>query len=212
MLTPDLLLAAYQAGVFPMADPGGDIGWYAPDPRGVLPLDAFHVPKSLRRVVRQGRFTVRTDTAFREVMEACAAAAPGREDTWISRDIVRAYTALHRLGFAHSVECWQDGADGPELVGGLYGVALGGAFFGESMFHRATDASKVALVHLIERLRAGGYVLLDTQMTTSHLERFGAVEIPRAEYERRLAEALRTRAAWPPDTTFPRPDVPASDA
>ena len=210
MLTPDLLLAAYQAGVFPMADANGDIGWYAPDPRGVLPLDAFHVPKSLARVVRSGRFTVRTDTAFRDVVEACAEAAPGREETWISADIVRAYTALHRLGFAHSVECWlpadADGGapQGERLVGGLYGVALGGAFFGESMFHRETDASKVALVHLVRRLRAGGYALLDTQMTTSHLERFGVVEIPRAEYERRLAEALRTPARWEDDDPAPR--------
>lgn len=198
-LTPDLLLAAYQAGVFPMADQSGDIGWYAPDPRGVLPLDAFHVPKSLARVVRQARFEVRTDTAFRQVMEACAQAAPDRPDTWISRDIVRAYTGLHRLGFAHSVECWQDGGRGPELVGGLYGVALGSAFFGESMFHRVRDASKVALVHLVTRLRAGGYQLLDTQMTTPHLERFGAVEIPRVEYERRLAAALQARGTWGDD-------------
>ena len=194
-LTPDLLLAAYQAGVFPMAD-GDDVAWYAPDPRGVLPLDGFHVPRTLAKTVRQGRFEVRTDTAFQAVVEACAAPAPGREETWISAEIVRAYTALHRLGFAHSVECWRPGADGDALVGGLYGVSLGGAFFGESMFHRATDASKVALVHLVGRLRAGGYVLLDTQMTTSHLGRFGAVEIPRAEYERRLAAALRVRARW----------------
>lgn len=196
MLSPDLLLAAYQAGVFPMADDHGEVGWYAPEERGVLPLDAVHVPKSLRRVVRQGRFEVRTDTAFAEVVAACAASVPDRPETWISAEIARAYTALHALGFAHSVECWQDAGDGPALVGGLYGVALGGAFFGESMFHRATDASKVALVHLVERLRAGGFVLLDTQMTTPHLERFGVVEIPRAEYERRLAEALRVPARW----------------
>lgn len=192
MLTPDLLLAAYQAGVFPMADADGEIGWYAPDPRGVLPLDAVRVSTSLARTVRQGRFVVTTDTDFPGVVAACAEAAPGREETWISDEIAEAYTGLHEIGFAHSVECWHKGV----LVGGLYGVALGGAFFGESMFHRARDASKVALVHLVERLRAGGYVLLDTQMTTPHLERFGAVEIPRAEYERRLAEALHVRAEW----------------
>ena len=196
VLSPDLLLAAYQAGVFPMADERGDVGWYAPERRGVLPLDAVHVPKSLRRVVRQGRFEVRSDTAFEAVVAACAASAPGREETWISDEIARAYAELHALGFAHSVECWQDDGDGEALVGGLYGVALGGAFFGESMFHRATDASKVALVHLVRRLRAGGFVLLDTQMTTPHLERFGVVEIPRAEYEKRLAEALRVEARW----------------
>ena len=196
MLSPDLLLAAYQAGVFPMADDRGEVGWYAPDPRGVLPLGGLRVSRSLRRAVRQGRFRVGVDTAFADVVAACAAPAPGREQTWISDAIARAYTGLHALGFAHSVECWQDTADGPALVGGLYGVALGGAFFGESMFHRATDASKVALVHLVERLRAGGFVLLDTQMTTPHLERLGAVEIPRAEYERRLAEALQVDASW----------------
>ena len=192
MLSADLLLAAYQAGVFPMADERGEVGWYAPDPRGVLPLDAFHVSASLARTVRRAPFRIRSDTDFAAVVAGCAEAAPGREQTWISREIAQAYTELHALGFAHSVECWHDGA----LVGGLYGVALGGAFFGESMFHRARDASKVALVHLVERLRAGGFVLLDTQMTTPHLERFGAVEIPRAEYERRLAEALRVHAEW----------------
>jgi leucyl/phenylalanyl-tRNA--protein transferase len=193
-LSPDLLLHAYAIGAFPMADPdaGGQIGWYAPDPRGVIPLDGFRVPRSLRRVVRQGRFEVRTDTAFEAVVRACAAPARGRETTWISSDIVAAYTALHARGAAHSVECWRGGA----LVGGLYGVALGGAFFGESMFHRETDASKVALVHLVDRLRAGGFALLDTQWTTDHLARFGAVEIPREVYERRLARALRLPARW----------------
>jgi leucyl/phenylalanyl-tRNA--protein transferase len=193
-LSPDLLLHAYAIGAFPMADPDADgqIGWYAPDPRGVIPLDGFRVPRSLRRVVRQGRFEVRTDTAFEAVVRACAAPARGRETTWISSDIVAAYTALHARGAAHSVECWRGGA----LVGGLYGVALGGAFFGESMFHRETDASKVALVHLVDRLRAGGFALLDTQWTTDHLARFGAVEIPREVYERRLARALRLPARW----------------
>lgn len=191
-LTPDLLVAAYRAGVFPMADPGGDIGWYAPDPRAVLPLDAFHVPKTLARTVRRGRFEVTTDRAFEAVVRACAEPAPDREETWISEEIVRGYTALHRLGLAHSVECWRDGA----FAGGLYGVALGGAFFGESMVTRERDASKVALVWLVRRLRAGGFTLLDTQMTTPHLERFGVVEIPQVEYERRLADALAVRADW----------------
>lgn len=194
-LTPDLLLAAYASGFFPMADPerGGRIGWYAPDPRAVLPLGAFHVPKSLARVVRAGRFRVTADRAFGAVIRACAAPAPDRPTTWISDEIVAAYEALHRLGYAHSVECW----DGDALAGGLYGVVLGGAFFGESMFSRARDASKVALVALVERLRAGGFVLLDVQMQTPHLARFGVTEIPRGVYERRLARALCVPARWP---------------
>ncbi len=193
-LTPALLLTAYRRGVFPMADPdeGGAVYWYAPDPRGVLPLGGFRVPKNLAKLVRQRRFEVTTDRSFEAVMRACAAPAEGRETTWISDEIVAAYVALHRRGAAHSVECWDDG----RLVGGLYGVALGGAFFGESMFHRARDASKVALVHLVERLRRGGFRLLDVQFVTDHLARFGAVEVPRAEYERRLAEALGADARW----------------
>jgi leucyl/phenylalanyl-tRNA---protein transferase len=195
MLRPDLLLHAYSQGLFPMADPRARarIGWYAPDPRALIPLDdRFRVPRSLRRLVRQGTYTVTTNRAFEGVIRACAAPAPGRESTWISQEIEAAYTALHHLGYAHSVECWQAGA----LVGGLYGVALRGAFFGESMFHTARDASKVALVHLVERLRAGGFVLLDTQFLTEHLVRFGAYEVPRAIYERRLAEALGVEADW----------------
>lgn len=196
-LTPDLLVHAYRLGVFPMADADGQIGWYAPDPRAVLPLEAFHVPASLARIVRQGRFQITADQAFEAVMRGCAAPARGRELTWISEEIVEGYLALHRRGIAHSVECWAERPDGQiELVGGLYGVALGGAFFGESMFHRKRDASKVALVHLVDRLKAGGFVLLDTQMTTPHLERFGVVEIPRSEYERRLEAALRIEAIW----------------
>ena len=203
-LTPDLLVHAYRLGVFPMADADGTIGWYAPDPRGVLPLDAFHVPTSLARVVRQGRFRVTVDQAFEAVVRACAEPAPGREQTWISDEIVAAYSELARLGIAHSVECWADDAHGaPQLAGALYGVALGAAFFGESMFHRQRDASKVALVHLVERLRAGGFVLLDTQMTTPHLERFGAVEIPRREYERRLEAALQREGSWGTATQRP---------
>ena len=197
-LTPDLLVAAYQAGAFPMADPddGDRVGWYAPDPRAVLPLDAFHVPKTLARTVRAGRFRVTVDTAFEAVVRACAAPAPGREQTWISDEVVRAYTALWRLGLGHSVECWADGPEGARFAGGLYGVALGGAFFGESMVSRERDASKVALVWLVRRLRAGGFTLLDTQMSTPHLARFGVGEIPRAEYERRLEAALAVRADW----------------
>ena len=193
-LTPELLVYGYTRGVFPMADPdeGDAVYWYAPDPRGVLPLDGFHVSKTLAKLVRQDRFEVVTDRGFEAVMRACAASAPGRETTWISDEVIAAYVALHRRGAAHSVECWQGG----ELVGGLYGVALGGAFFGESMFHRARDASKVALVHLVRRLRRGGFTLLDVQFVTPHLARFGAVEIARAAYERRLAAALRIAAEW----------------
>ena len=194
-LTPHLLLSAYQAGVFPMADPddGDRVGWYAPDPRAVLPLDAFHVPKTLARTVRAGRFRVTVDRAFEAVVRACAEPAPGREQTWISEEIVAAYSALHDGGFGHSVECWTDAG---AFAGGLYGVALGGAFFGESMVSRERDASKVALVWLVRRLRAGGFALLDTQMSTPHLARFGVVEVPRDEYERRLAAALAAEADW----------------
>ncbi len=160
----------------------GRIEWFSPDPRGVLPLGAFHAPSRLQRVVRQSRFEVRIDSAFEAVMRACAT----RDETWITDDIVSSYVALHRLGYAHSVETWQDGS----LVGGLYGVAIGGAFFGESMFHTVTDASKVALVALVQRLRARGFALLDTQWVTPHLAQFGGTEIPRAEYLERLAIAL----------------------
>ncbi len=191
-LRPSLLVAAYQSGVFPMADRTGEIGWYAPDPRAVLPLDAFHVPKTLDKTVRQGRFEVTADRAFETVIRACAAPASDRPETWISEDVIAGYVALHRLGLAHSVECWRDG----RFAGGLYGVTLGGAFFGESMVSRERDASKVALVWLVRRLRAGGFALLDTQMSTPHLERFGVIEIPRAEYERRLADALAVDADW----------------
>lgn len=181
-LTPELLLAAYQRGLFPMADDDGTIGWYSPDPRAVFPLDAFHVPKNLAKTLRQGRFERRIDGDFEGVLRACA----DREETWISEEIHQAYTALHRLGLAHSVEAWRDG----QLVGGLYGVAIGGAFFGESMFSRATDASKVCLVWLVERLRDRGYTLLDSQYPTTHLLQFGQTLIPRAEYLRQLARAI----------------------
>ena len=193
-LTPDLLLSAYAQGAFPMADPddGDRVAFYAPDPRAVLPLDAFHVPRTLAKTVRQRRFEVVADRDFEATVRACAAPAPGRETTWISDAIVAAYVALHRAGFAHSVECYDDAG----FAGGLYGVALGGAFFGESMASPRRDASKVALVHLVDRLRRGGFTLLDVQMTTPHTARFGVVEIPRASYERRLRRALGVPADW----------------
>lgn len=171
-----------------MAMEQGEIGWFSPDPRGVIPLEAFHVPKSLARVVKSGRFELRVDTAFAEVLDGCAE----REETWIDATVKASYTQLLDRGYAHSVECWRDG----ELVGGLYGVAIGGAFFGESMFSRQTDASKVALVYLVERLRARGYVLLDTQWTTPHLQKFGAVDIPKAEYMRQLHAAVHCEASF----------------
>jgi len=205
-LHPDLLLYAYRNGAFPMADPseGGRIHWFAPDPRAVLPLDdRFRVSTNLQKQVRRGKFEVRVDTAFEAVIRACAAPAPGRESTWISEEIVEAYVALHHSGAAHSVECWRDS----RLVGGLYGVAIAGAFFGESMFHRERDASKVALVHLVERLRAGGFRLLDIQFMTDHLRQFGAVEVGRAAYERLLAAALRAPARWPAASVSVDPDV-----
>jgi len=194
-LTPEILLRAYAEGLFPMAERRGDptLYWVSPEKRGIIPLDAFHVPHRLARTVRSGAFTVTADTAFRDVMEACAAPAPGREETWINDEILRLYCALHATGHAHSVECWQDGA----LVGGLYGVRLGAAFFGESMFSRARDASKVALVHLVDGLKRGGFVLLDSQFITAHLARFGAIEIPRERYLLKLQDALNREALWP---------------
>jgi leucyl/phenylalanyl-tRNA--protein transferase len=169
---------------------GGEIGWFSPDPRGVLPLDVFHVPRRLARLVRSGAFTIHIDRAFESVMRACA----GRreEGTWINDEILASYVALHRLGLAHSVEAWREG----ELVGGLYGVQLGGAFFGESMFHRAPDASKVALVALVERLVQRNFLLLDTQWVTAHLAQFGAIEIPRREYLRLLSTALARECSF----------------
>ena len=167
----------------------GEIRWYSPDPRGVLPLNEVHIPRRLARVARQGRFRIAIDTAFGDVIRACAAEDrdPGDAGTWIDEQIIESYTALHDLGLAHSVEAW----NGDRLVGGLYGVALRGTFFGESMFHRETDASKVALVALVERLRARGYTLLDTQWVTPHLEQFGAIEIPRDDYLKLLKDSLR---------------------
>jgi leucyl/phenylalanyl-tRNA--protein transferase len=194
-LTPDILLAAYAAGVFPMAEAADDpeLFWVDPHRRGILPLDGFHVPHRLRRVVRQGNFEIRCDSAFEEVIRGCAEATEKRPNTWINDEIVQLYAALFARGAAHSVESWQDGI----LAGGLYGVSLGAAFFGESMFSRTTDASKVALVHLAARLWLGGYRLLDTQFLTPHLARFGGIEITRARYHRLLADALAYRASFP---------------
>ena len=183
MIDSQLLVRAYRQGIFPMALEDGEIGWFSPDPRGVLPLDTFHVPARLARVVRQQRFDIRIDTAFERVMRACGERPDG---TWISDAILESYLALHRLGIAHSIETWQNG----DLVGGLYGVHLGGAFYGESMFHRATDASKVALVALVDRLRRRGFALLDIQWVTTHLAQFGAIEVPRRTYLAMLRRAL----------------------
>lgn len=186
------LLACYRRGVFPMGDARDDPNLFLVDPdmRGILPLDGFHIPKRLKRRVKQEPFRVTVDTTFTRVMEMCAESADGRETTWINSTILNLYSALHREGHAHSVECW----DGDELVGGLYGVAIGGAFFGESMFSRATDASKIALVHLVARLLQGGFVLLDAQFHNPHLEQFGLIETPRVEFKRRLKAALETVA------------------
>jgi leucyl/phenylalanyl-tRNA--protein transferase len=188
MIPSKLLVSAYASGWFPMAA-DGQIRWYSPDPRGILPLDGVHISRRLARVARQGRFRVEVDLAFGDVIRACAADErdPADPGSWINDEILESYTALHQQGIAHSVETWL----GDRLVGGLYGVALRGAFFGESMFHLETDASKVALAALVERLRARGYVLLDTQWVTPHLEQFGAVEIPRADYLKRLEQSLR---------------------
>ena len=190
----DDLLDCYRRGVFPMADARWDERLFLVDParRGIIPLDAFHTPRRLARTVRSGRFETRVDTAFEAVIEACAAPAPGRQETWINLTIQRLCAELFKRGAAHSVETWHEG----RLVGGLYGVALGGAFFGESMFSLERDASKVALVRLVEHLTAAGFTLLDAQFVTDHLETFGAVEIPRAEYRRRLAAALKRKARF----------------
>lgn len=191
-------MSAYLQGAFPMADPDtGRIDWYSPDPRGVLPLDErFHVPGTVGRLLRQGRFEVVRDRDFTAVMRACAAPRPQEDGTWIDERLVEAYGRLHQLGFAHSIEAWRDG----RLVGGLYGVRIGAAFFGESMFIRpdlgGSGASKVCLVRLVDHLRAIGGRLLDTQFTTGHLERFGAEEIPRETYLRRLADALEHPTDW----------------
>jgi len=186
------LLDCYARGVFPMAEARDDPRIYLldPDERGVLPLNGLHIPRRLKRTVKQAPFQVRIDTAFDTVVRLCAEPGPGREETWINDAILTLYNELHRDGFAHSVECW----DGEDLVGGLYGVSLGGAFFGESMFSLRTDASKIALVHLVARLNTGGYSLLDTQFTTEHLENFGVETISRDAYHQRLEGALAMTA------------------
>ncbi|MGD9741412.1 MAG: leucyl/phenylalanyl-tRNA--protein transferase [Dongiaceae bacterium] len=193
-ITPDMLLRAYACGVFPMAESRDDpeIHWIDPRQRGVLPLEGFHLSHRLARTIRQNRFEVRCDTAFEAVLEGCAEPAPGRVDTWINPVILGLMRQLFDRGYAHSVECWR----GERLVGGLYGVAISGAFFGESMFSRERDASKVALAHLVLRMKLGGYRLLDTQFVTDHLRQFGAVEVARAAYRRLLAAALATPAQF----------------
>ena len=196
VITPSLMLRAYRAGLFPMAETrrGQRLYWLDPERRGILPLDQrFHAPRRLMRTVRSGTYDVTTDRAFAAVLAGCAAAAPGREDTWINDEIETLFLALFNDGYAHSVECWADG----QLTGGLYGIAIGGAFFGESMFSVARDASKVALVHLVAQLRLGGFALLDTQFLTSHLAQFGAHEQPRAAYKAMLTKALEIKAVWP---------------
>lgn len=194
IVTPSLLLRAYACGIFPMAESADDptLFWVEPPMRGVLPLDSFHLPRRLARTVRSGRFEIRVDTDFEAVIEGCAAPKSGRRLTWINQPIRELYGELFRMGHVHTVEAWREG----RLVGGLYGLKLGAAFFGESMFSDERDASKVALVDLVTRLRRGGFRLLDTQFLTAHLEQFGAIEIPRDEYVMLLDEALRAKAEF----------------
>jgi leucyl/phenylalanyl-tRNA--protein transferase len=195
-ITPDLLLKAYAYGVFPMAKSRGDtdVFWVQPKLRGVLPLESFHLSRSLRKRMRQGEFSVTVDTAFDAVMAGCAEAAEGRPDTWINDRIIALFNDVHRAGLAHSVEVWRD----DELVGGLYGLAMGAAFFGESMFSRVTDASKVALTHLAGILIKGDFTLLDTQFITDHLKRFGAIEISQEDYLTQLGTALTRQGRYGP--------------
>jgi leucyl/phenylalanyl-tRNA--protein transferase len=200
-LTPELLLKAYAAGVFPMAEARSDTGvfWVDPRARGIIPITGFHVSRSLRRRILSGLYTVTVDRAFGDVVRMCAA----RSETWISHRIEALYVALHGMGRAHSVETWHDN----RLVGGVYGVALGGAFFGESMFSREVDASKVALCYLVDRLRYGGFTLFDTQFITDHLASLGAIEVPRDDYHARLREALRIRADFGAPGALPSPQA-----
>lgn len=188
VIEPEFLIKAYRMGIFPMALEGGEIAWFSPDPRGVIPLQEFHIPRGLTRFLRTSPFELRVDSAFREVVEGCA----DRKETWIDGVILESFCELHRLGYAHSVETWCEGS----LVGGLYGVAIGGAFFGESMFSRESNASSTALVNLVQIMRDRGMVLLDTQWANDHLDRFGCCEIPRAEYMRQLNDALKLRVAF----------------
>ena len=198
-VSPELLLRAYAAGIFPMAERGDSdtLHWIDPERRGILPLDGFHLSRSLRRRILRAPFVIRTDTAFAEVMRGCA----DRPETWINRPIRELCHALHTRGYAHSLEVWEDDA----LVGGVYGITLGGAFFGESMFSRRTDASKVALAYLVDRLRAGGFELFDTQFVTAHLMRLGAIEISRSDYRRRLRAALSVNADFGAQGPIPSP-------
>lgn len=195
VITPELMLRAYRIGLFPMAESrdSDTLYWLDPEHRGVIPLDRFHLPRRLARTLRQGRFTVTANREFARVIALCAAPRPGSYDSWINAEITELFTALHGMGHAHSVETWE----GDALVGGLYGVSIGGAFFGESMFSRATDASKVALVHLVARLRLGGFAMLDAQFTTEHLSQFGTEEVPRARYKQALAQAVEVQARFP---------------
>jgi leucyl/phenylalanyl-tRNA--protein transferase len=188
MIPAELLLYGYRRGIFPMALDDQEIGWFSPDPRAIIPLDKFRVPHGLARALKKNPFEICIDQAFEAVIRACA----NREDTWISEEIIQSYCNLHRLGFAHSVEAWRE----KSLAGGLYGVVLGGAFFGESMFHRERDASKIALYNLVMRLRQKNFVLLDTQWLTPHLQQFGAQTIPRSEYLKRLRVALTCNCAF----------------
>lgn len=220
-LDPDLLLRAYAMGVFPMADDRDDeeVFWVDPERRAILPLDSLRLSRSLRKTIARDRFRVTADRAFARVVALCAEVAPDRPATWISGEIEQSYAALHAIGHAHSIECWDgDPASGGELVGGLYGVTLGGAFFGESMVSRATDASKVALAHLVARLRAGGFELLDCQFMTPHLASLGAIEIDREAYRRRLycavsgASSVAVGASLPPSPPFASASFAALDA
>ena len=204
-ITPDMLVWAYGHGMFPMADSAGQIQWYSPNPRGIIPLDQFHISRSLRRRVNSDRFRHTTDQAFEQVIRKCAELRDGQEDTWINETIIKAYTGLFYAGLAHSVEAWLPCDEALEqmpekrverLVGGLYGVSLGGAFFGESMFSRATDASKCCLVHLVNDLRRWGFTLVDTQFSTPHLRQFGGIDISRRAYLRRLQAAIRLPVNW----------------
>lgn len=193
-VTPELIVRAYRAGIFPMAEDAEDedLFWVSPEMRGIMPLDGFHASKSLRKAMRKSGWTVKVDSDWHGIIEGCATVGEDRDNTWINQTIRAVYGALFERGVAHTVEVW----DGGDLVGGLYGLAIGGAFFGESMFHRRTDASKMAMAHLVERLNVGGFVLLDTQFITPHLASLGGIEIPRAEYEDRLGQALVLDGDW----------------
>jgi leucyl/phenylalanyl-tRNA---protein transferase len=193
-ITPELIVRAYRAGIFPMAEDAmdDDLFWVSPEMRGIMPLDGFHASKSLRKLMRKSGWDIRVDTDWDGIIEGCATVGADRDTTWINRTIRSVYGELFRRGISHTVEVW----DNQELVGGLYGLAIGAAFFGESMFHRRTDASKIAMAHLVDRLNAGGFQLLDTQFVTDHLASLGGIEIPRAEYEDRLARAVSLEADW----------------